>query len=212
LRLGIYRPWFEDADPAVVTACRSLCERLEDAGARLVEIEIPEIGLVQPVQAATITAEMATAVMKIPAALRSRFGLDVRLLLALAEGLSANDYVHAQRLRHRICGHFLEAFAEVDVIVTPSTASTAPPVPPDALTTGESNFDVIDRMMRFAPAANLTGHPAISIPAGYDEAGLPIGLQAIAPPWQEARLLRLAVAAERLVERRRPAVHYRLLD
>ncbi len=212
LRLGIYRAWFEDADPALVAACRAMLERFEAEGAKVVEIEIPELGLVQPVHAITIASEMAAAVMKRSAAERARFGIDVRLLLALTGGFSSSDYVHAQRLRTRICRHFLRAFEAVDLIVTPTTAAIAPPIASDALATGESNFDVLDRMMRFVVAPNLTGHPAISFPVGYDASGLPIGMQAIGKPWAEHTLLRLAVAAERELERLAPAVHYRLLE
>ncbi len=62
--------------------------------------------------------------------------------------------------------------------------------------------------MRFAPWSNLTGHPAITMPAGYDSNGLPIGLQAIGRPWGERLLFRIAAAAELLVERRMPARWY----
>ncbi len=65
--------------------------------------------------------------------------------------------------------------------------------------------------MRFTTQANFTGLPAISFPAGYDEAGLPIGMQAVGRAWQESTLLRLALVAEQIVERRAPQVHYELL-
>jgi Asp-tRNA(Asn)/Glu-tRNA(Gln) amidotransferase A subunit family amidase len=65
--------------------------------------------------------------------------------------------------------------------------------------------------MRFATPANLTGHPAISVPAGYDEAGLPIGIQFIGRAWQEHVLLRLAHAVEQIVERKTPQVFYKIL-
>ena len=60
------------------------------------------------------------------------------------------------------------------------------------------------RDRRFTPIANLFGGPAISIPAGYTSGGLPIGFHAMANAWDEATLLRLAVALERAVPRRRP--------
>ena len=66
-------------------------------------------------------------------------------------------------------------------------------------------------IMRFATPSNLTGHPAISFPAGYTAAGLPIGMQVIGRPWDEQTLLRLALAAEQFVERRQPAVFHNLL-
>ena len=63
-----------------------------------------------------------------------------------------------------------------------------------------------------AVAANFTGLPAISFPAGYDAGGLPVGFQAIGRPWSEHTLLRLANLAERVVERRKPQVYYTVLD
>ncbi len=65
--------------------------------------------------------------------------------------------------------------------------------------------------MRFVFPANLTGLPAISFPAGYDPQGLPVGFQAIGRPWAEHVLLRLAHAAEQVVERRAPQVHFQVL-
>ena len=76
---------------------------------------------------------------------------------------------------------------------------------------GESDLDLTSALMRFVFPSNLTGHPAVSFPAGYGEGGAPVGLQAIGRPWDEATLLRLAVGAEALVERRAPEVAYRLL-
>jgi Asp-tRNA(Asn)/Glu-tRNA(Gln) amidotransferase A subunit family amidase len=131
--------------------------------------------------------------------------------MLLARSLSGVDYVHAQRLRRRICENFAVAMRDVDVIATPCTAGTAPPLPAKALATGEANFRTLERMTRFASVSNLTGLPAISFPAGYDATGLPIGMQLIGPRWREDRLLRLAGIAECFTERRFPRVHYDLL-
>jgi Asp-tRNA(Asn)/Glu-tRNA(Gln) amidotransferase A subunit family amidase len=142
---------------------------------------------------------------------RREYGADTRLNLALARALKGYDYVHAQRLRARIWRHFEAALSRCDALITPATARTAPTIDAAALASGESNLIVTDQIMRFAPAANLTGLPAIAFPAGYDGAGLPVGLQAMGRPWSEALLLRLALVAEGVVERRAPKVHHRLL-
>jgi Asp-tRNA(Asn)/Glu-tRNA(Gln) amidotransferase A subunit family amidase len=174
-------------------------------------VQVPELSLVRVVHMVIIVGEMSAAHMAHIAAGRKRYGHDTRLNLSLAGRLTAGDYVHAQRLRVRLARHFYELLEKVDCIVTPTTACAAPVIPPKAVKTGESNLGLLEQIMRYAPAANLTGCPAISFPAGYTEAGLPVGFQAMGRLWQEHTLLRLAAVAEGFVPRRAPKVHFGLL-
>jgi Asp-tRNA(Asn)/Glu-tRNA(Gln) amidotransferase A subunit family amidase len=87
----------------------------------------------------------------------------------------------------------------------------APSIKSDALPDGESDLSVLTEIMRFANPANLTGLPAITFPAGYDQ-GLPVGFQVMGRPWEEHVLLRLAHAAAQVVERKAPHVHFNILS
>ena len=209
--IGLYPEWFEHATPDVVAACRAAVAALEAAGATVREVDIPELGLLRAAHLVTIVSEMASAHAKYLPTHRKDYGLDTRLNMALARALKATDYVHAQRLRRRLCGHFDSVLEDVDVLVTPATARTAPALPADALQSGESNLEVTEQIMRFSAPANLTGLPGLSVPAGYDAAGLPIGLQIMGRHWDEALLLRLGLVVEQAVNRRAPKVHRRLL-
>ena len=211
LALGVHRPWFEHASPAMVDGCSRLLDAFRAMGAEVREIEIPELDAARIGHLVTIVSEMAAAMDRHDQAHRRDFGLDVRVSLALARALTSRDYVQAQRIRTRAIGHVEKALEAVDAIVTPATGCTAPRIRPDALPDGESDLTTTLEIMRFSTLANLTGHPAISIPAGYDAGGLPVGFQAIGRYWQEHTLLRLAHAAERAVERRVPRVHHRLI-
>jgi Asp-tRNA(Asn)/Glu-tRNA(Gln) amidotransferase A subunit family amidase len=211
VRLGIYSRWFEDADPAVVGECRRMLEILRGAGATVVEIVIPDLDLVRSVHLVTIVSEMASAHDQYYAAHRKDYALDTRLNLALARGLTSTDFVHAQRLRNRIRDHVDQVLRQVDVIVTPTTGITSPVHPLDALAQGESDLPKTLAIMRFAQLANLTGYPAISFPSGYDDEGMPVGMQAMGRPFDEALLLRLAAVAEAAQPRRQPKVHVELL-
>jgi Asp-tRNA(Asn)/Glu-tRNA(Gln) amidotransferase A subunit family amidase len=211
LRLGVYTPWFEHAEPDVVSCCRALLRELENRGAKIVEVEIPDLELGRLAHAITILSEMATAMEPYDAAHRGKYGHGVRISLTLARELTNRDYVRAQQVRTRLTAHLERVLASVDAVVTPATAITAPPIGPQMLPYGETNLDVTSALMRFAFPTNLTGHPSISVPAGYDRAGLPVGLQFIGRAWEEHLLLRLAEVTEELVERRAPRVHYRLL-
>jgi Asp-tRNA(Asn)/Glu-tRNA(Gln) amidotransferase A subunit family amidase len=211
LTLGVYAPWFEHASPAMVEGCSRLLKDLEQMGAEVREIEIPELDAARVAHLVTIISEMAAGVDRHQQAHRRDWGLDVRLSLAMARSLSSRDYIQAQRIRTRTIAHFERALSQVDAIVTPATGCTAPRIRADALPGGESDLTTTLEIMRFSTPPNLTGHPAISIPAGHDAGGLPVGLQAIGRYWHEHTLLRLAHAAERAVERRAPRISYGLL-
>ncbi|MEW5849474.1 MAG: amidase [Myxococcota bacterium] len=211
LRVGVYPPWFKDAEPDVVKACQRGLDILKDAGASIVEVEIPELGLLQSVHLVTILSEMAAAHLHHYENHREAYGLDTRVNLALARQLTGYDYTHAQRLRVRLNGHFSSVFGRVDVLCTPTTGRTAPPLLADALQTGESNLPVTGQILRFALPANLTGAPALSVPVGYDAMGLPVGLQLMGRAWEEHLLLRVGRVVERRVEAKPPQAHHRLL-
>jgi Asp-tRNA(Asn)/Glu-tRNA(Gln) amidotransferase A subunit family amidase len=212
VRVGVYGPWFDHADPAVVSACRAALDVLTAAGAEVREIDLPELDLLRTVHLVTIVSEMASAHARYDPQHRREYGADTRLSLALARMLTARDYVHAQRLRTRLLRHFDTALEDVDVIASPTSACTAPLIPNDSLATGESNLEMTTRIMRFAQPGNLTGLPALTVPAGYDPDGLPIGFQLMGRAWDEALLLRLGRVVERGVPRQAPRVRFDPLE
>jgi Asp-tRNA(Asn)/Glu-tRNA(Gln) amidotransferase A subunit family amidase len=211
LRIGIYRPWFNHANPDVVTACAAMLDGYRQLGCLVEDITIPDLEANRVAHSISITSEMAQAMHATYADHHSEHGLDVRINLALARRFTATDYLLAQRVRTRMISHFAAAFAKVDVIMTPTTAVAAPAIKPAALPEGESDLSTTIEIMRFVTVANMTGLPAISYPAGYTRDGLPIGMQAIGKAWDEATLLRMALAAEGLVKRRSPELYFRIL-
>ncbi|MBP6015576.1 MAG: amidase [Candidatus Promineofilum sp.] len=211
VRLGIYRPWFEHAEADIVRDCEAMVQQLVERGATLHEVVIPELEEMRVAQAMTILAEMV-ANMALHAAHWSELSPPTRVNLALGKAMTAADYLQAQRVRTRAIEHFRHAFRLVDVILTPATAITAPIVPDGCENDGWSDLSAVTELMRFAMPGNLTGLPAIAFPVGYDGRGLPTGMQAMARPWEEHLLLRVAFAAEQVVARRRPAVFYEILE
>lgn len=210
LTLGVFWPWFRHATPDVVGACEALLDRFADMGAAIREVAIPDLQAGRVAHTLTIASEMMQAMSATYAEHEREHGLDVRVNLALARRFLATDYVLAQRVRTRLIHNFNQVLAEVDVILTPATGLPAPPIPAAALPDGDSDLTTLAEIMRYATPANFTGHPAIAFPAGYSAAGLPIGMQAMGRHWQEATLLRLALAAERVVERHQPQIFFDL--
>jgi Asp-tRNA(Asn)/Glu-tRNA(Gln) amidotransferase A subunit family amidase len=211
IKLGVYKQWFQHADPEVVSACENMLNRFSDMGAEIREIVIPDLELNRVAQVVTIASEMVQALNYAYADHHREHGLDVRLNLALGRAFTAQDYVLAQRARTHIINHFKRALEQVDMIITPTTAIAAPEFKKGALPNGESDLSTTIEIMRFVTAANMTGLPAISFPVGYTTKGLPIGMQAMGRAWEESLLLRLAANAEQAVERKEPQVHYRFL-
>jgi Asp-tRNA(Asn)/Glu-tRNA(Gln) amidotransferase A subunit family amidase len=211
LRIGVFWPWFRHASAEVVTVCEALLTQFEGLGAQIREAIIPDLEVGRVAHVLTIAGEMAQAMDAYHAQHHKEHGLDVRINLTLARSFTTLDYIKAQRVRTRLIANFRRALETVDVIMTPSTGLAAPAIPAAALPEGDSDLTMLTEIMRFATPANLTGLPAISFPAGYTPQGLPVGMQAIARPWDEVTLLRLALAAEGMVERKAPQVHYRIL-
>lgn len=212
MRIGFYRPWVEHALPDVTRTVWDALDVFRERGAKVVEVTIPELDNARIAQAICILGEMAASMERYDAEHRRDYGLGVRINLALARALTARDYVQAQRMRTRFQRHMSNAFENVDIIVSPTTALPAPPIASDVFPRGESNLDVTSGLMRYAFPANLTGNPALSVPGGYDLKSRPIGIQLMGRPWEEHVLLRAGEVLERRVVRKPPVVHTRLLQ
>ena len=125
------------------------------------------------------------------------FGYEVkkRIIIgtfALSSGYYDAYYKKAQQVRRLILQDFLEAFKKVDAILTPSTPNSA------FSFSDMANFDPIQIYLNdiFTVPANLAGLPAISVPAGFDDNNLPLGLQIIAPHFDEQTAFNIALAIE----------------
>lgn len=211
IRLGVCRPYFEDADASVVARCQDALRILTEAGATLVELPPPDLNTLLWSHAVIILSEMATAMLPYSEEDVSRFGYDTRTNLAIGRHFRGTDYVHAMRHRHLITQSWLEQLKAVDLVVTPTCGITAPQIPESTLPFGESNLPVVDALLRFVRQGNVTGFPALSVPAGYDGGGLPVGVQLMGRPYEEHLLLRAGRVIEAAIDWRAPKVHVQVL-
>ena len=210
LKVGIARNLFDsELDAGVATAVLAAAEQLQQLGATLVDVDLAHAG--QAIACATIigSGEASTNMSRYdgvrfgyrcadPADLddlyqRSRsesLGASVqeRILLGahyLSVGQYESHYVQAQRVRRLIKQDFVDSFAQVDLLLTP----TSPALPRLQEQAVDAAADWTSQ--RYTMLANLAGLPAISLPCGLVE-DLPVGLQLLAPWFQEARLLNAA--------------------
>jgi aspartyl-tRNA(Asn)/glutamyl-tRNA(Gln) amidotransferase subunit A len=198
--------FLELASAPVAAAVRDAAGLLEQVGARRVEVELPsELALVGPAAIALFLAEGGAAHRRTLATRPDAYCPETRAFLALAEHVSADLYLQAQRLRARLADAMARVFRHTDLLLTPTLATTAPRLDARTVETGAGPLDVRAAMTLFTRPFNLTGLPAISLPCGFHE-GLPIGLQIAGRAFDEAVVLRAAQAYESATDwhRRRP--------
>jgi Asp-tRNA(Asn)/Glu-tRNA(Gln) amidotransferase A subunit family amidase len=217
VRLGVFWPWFEHAAPSIVAACRTALDRLVDLGAVVRAVTLPELDLQRVAHAITILSEMAAGT---DAALgpgnsgaKAPFSSEAHVNLSIGRAASTVDYLQAQRMRTRAWHHMRPVLAEVDAIITPATAVLAPQLPADlGGSDGWSDLTSATEVMRYVVQGNFLGLPAISFPVAHEaHSGLPIAMQAMGRPWDEALLLCIARLGGDPAARRPPTGYLDLL-
>jgi len=206
VRIGVFSDWLHHASREIVEMNEKMIAEFAKDGAEVVQVTIPELDAMRVAHAVTILSEMATSMRNYPEHWKD-FAANTRLSLVLGQVMGSHDYLQAQRMRTRALQIFAKVYQEVDVILTPATALTAPIVPPQASSAGWSDLGTDTEMMRYVYSGNLTGLPAIAFPVGYDGNGMPIGMQAMGRHWEEALLLRVAYNAERHLTRQLPTTY-----
>jgi aspartyl-tRNA(Asn)/glutamyl-tRNA(Gln) amidotransferase subunit A len=197
IRIGVPENFFfERLDPAVVEAVRAAAAAAEGLGAKLVPVRVPDIDALNTIGRMILLAE-ASAVMEPYMGEREKFGPDVLALLDQGRVLAATDYVNAQRVRRVKQREFSALWREIDVLFTPATPTGAPRIGQARIEISGRQEDVRVASTRFVRPFNTLGLPAISIPAGFDAQGMPVGLQIAGPAFHERDVLRVAAAVER---------------
>lgn len=188
--------FLELATAPVAAAVREAGRTLEQLGARRIEVSLPqELALVGPAAIALFLAEGGTVHHRTLSTHPHAYGDETRAFLTLAGHVTAHHYLQAQRLRGILADHLARVFQTIDVLVTPTLPMTAPRLDDREVDGPQGPIDVRAAMTPFTRPFNLTGLPALSMPCGFQD-GLPIGLQLVGRPFDEASLLRTAQAYE----------------
>jgi aspartyl-tRNA(Asn)/glutamyl-tRNA(Gln) amidotransferase subunit A len=211
LKVGIVRQHFDAGlDSQCAASVKAALKALEDAGAELVDIDLPSIGLSVPTYYVVAPAECSSNLSRFDGVrfghraenpedlldlyCRSRgegFGAEVKRRImtgtyVLSAGYYDAYYLKAQKVRQLISQDFRKAFESVDVIAGPTAPTTA-------FAIGEKTDDPITMYLNdiYTIGANLAGLPGISVPCGFAD-GLPVGLQLVGPHFAEEALLACA--------------------
>ncbi len=187
--------FFDRAAAAVKEAVSRATSQAESLGARLKAVTTPDMEGLTAVHRLILLPEASAVIAKFHDR-RQELGPDVRALYEQGRLVSAVDYIDAQRLRTLFRRQFARLFESIDVLITPATLFSAPPIGHDTVDVDGVAEDV--RLMTTAcvRAINVLGYPALSMPCGRDPSGMPLGLQIIARPFEEGLLLNIAAALE----------------
>ncbi|TMH62378.1 MAG: Asp-tRNA(Asn)/Glu-tRNA(Gln) amidotransferase subunit GatA [Betaproteobacteria bacterium] len=212
LRIGVPKEYFgEGVDAGVLRAVEAALRWYEAQGARRVDLQLPTSPLGVPVYYVIAPAEASSNLSRFDGVryghraqgysdlmdmyCRTRaegFGAEVkqRILVGtyvLSHGYYDAYYLQAQKVRRLIARDFAQAFERCDVILGPTSPTTAFEI-------GAKASDPVQMYLNdiFTVSAPLAGVPALSIPCGFDEAGLPVGLQLTGDYFSEARLIGIA--------------------
>jgi len=209
LRIGVPREYFvEGVEPDVAARVREAISWFEKQGAKTVDITLPNTGLAVPVYYVIAPAEASSNLSRFDGVRyghrakdyadlddmyrRTRaegFGTEVkqRILIGtyvLSHGYYDAYYLQAQKVRRLIAKDFADAFARCDLILGPTSPSTA-------FALGAKSDDPVQMYLNdiFTIPAPLAGLPGLSIPCGFDRRGLPVGLQIMGNHFAEAKML-----------------------
>jgi len=188
--------YFDQLDGEVRERVEEAIGVFSDLGAEVREVSVP--GLPQTLEAQrTILAADAYVVHKERLATEpERFGEEVRERLLIGEQIGAQTYADARRTQPRSQEEFGRALAEVDVLLTPTVPIPATPIDERTVRVRDKEEPVRPALTRLTGPTNLTGLPSLSVPCGTTASGLPVGLQLVGRPFDEATLYRFGHAYE----------------
>jgi aspartyl-tRNA(Asn)/glutamyl-tRNA(Gln) amidotransferase subunit A len=203
LRIGIPRSFFyEDLDLEVAAAVEQALGvlRTMSAESREINLEVPTDRTLQLAESYAYHAEYVARSPELyhPETLRR---------IRNGENITAEEAENSRRELQRVRSEIKKVFADVDLLVTPAT-----PIPAPVIAELKQNPEELRPrelvLLRNTRPFNVWGVPAISVPCGFTNAGLPIGLQIAGPHWAEAAVLQLAHAYEQATDwhRREPAI------
>jgi aspartyl-tRNA(Asn)/glutamyl-tRNA(Gln) amidotransferase subunit A len=191
LRVGVPRAYFfDDLDPEVASAMEHALRGISTLVAEIKEVQL-DVPTDRTLQAAEAYAFHAASVAKTP----ELYQPETLRRIRNGETVTATEYIQRRRELEEARRSTAQIFAAVDVLVTPTMPMPAPAIAdlkadPDALRPAEL------KLLRNTRPFNVWGLPAISVPCGFTQSGLPIGLQIAGPHWREDLVLQLASAYE----------------
>lgn len=198
--LGVYKPWFDRADPPVQQACHQILDYLTSGlDYNIVDISLPMIHEAQLAHAITIMCEISSGIPSVKDLTPAN-----KILISTGSKTPGIDFLQAQKLRNLLMQHLSHLYEQHPgmIIVTPTTPNAGWSFEPHDLRYGCSDGNMQIRNMEYAHLANFVGCPAITAPVGYVDpvAGtgkVPIGFMGMGEWCSEDELIAFGYDCER---------------
>ena len=191
--------YFDLLDPEVEAAVRRAIAALEELGVASREVSLPNMQYVGAIRFAAMADSVVTHEPYITSN-REDYGPDTLYRTLAGQFVLGRDYSKAMKVQRIIKEERSRVLQDVDFLVTPTTPMPAPRIDATTIEVDGKAQKVrgpgSGHVSRNTSPENATGFPAITIPCGFSELGLPIGLQFIGRPWEEGNLFRIANAYE----------------
>ena len=197
LRIGIVKEYFEaPLDPQVRKAVMDAISLLESMGAEVKEVSYPMFNQSQAISSAVLMAEATAYHRDLLEKDGHQLYEPVRQRLEAGLFISAAEYLRAQQARSIFDQQGRRLLDEVDLLAGPTEPITAPEILASKVMAGEQEVGVVGALTQYTRPYNINGFPAISVPCGFSDDGMPIGLQLAGRPFDELTVLRAAHAYE----------------
>jgi len=209
-RIGLAQGYFDrDLAPAIASALDEAARVFGSLGARLVPVHMPPLDAINAAGTTVMWSEAASAHHAWLAERAQEYGAQVRSRLEHGTAITAIQYLRALKLRGPALDDFCRrVFGECDLLLAPTHDQPAPTRADTDLADRPEAAAVLGALTRLTRPFNYLGLPTVSLPAGFDGNGLPIGLQLVGRPWAEAMLCTAGDAFQQATDwhLRRPGV------
>jgi len=201
LRIGVPTAFYvDDLDPEVAKILDDTIAILKHEGATIVQVELPDQRQLSAACQLVLAVEAATFHKRWLIERPGDYGPQVLMRLQNGLAIPGVSYLEAMRWRGPALAAFNAAVAGVDAMIAPVAPVPAPTIAESDVGNSPGAEAVIQRLTRFTRPINYLGLPSLAIPAGFTGAGLPVGMQLVGRSFDEAMLLRIGAAFQRVTD------------
>ena len=201
LTIGIPAAFYvDDLDPEVARIVDDTVAVLKREGATIVRAELPDQRQLSVAAQVVLAVEAAAFHKRWMIERPQDYGPQVLMRLQNGLAIPAVTYLEAMRWRGPALAAHVAAMAGIDAVIAPVAPLAAPTIAESDVGNSPDAEAVIQRLTRFTRPVNYLGLPSLAIPAGFTRDGLPVGMQLIGRPFDEATLLRIGAAFQRATD------------